>query len=367
MNASSGAPPGDHAAVGDLVVSVDSGKYSRLDLPVTVVFDSGELNGVDPIGLLEVDSAGDPIAPETPWQFDGRDGGGGTLVFMLTGTTAAETVRRYRIRLGSTGPVHGAVEAPLQVDDEVSHQSQASIRVASAGRTWYYHKHGAGFASLYDRDENDWISYRPEGGASGNYRGVPNLVYPEGYFHPGGMKCETRLIASGPLCARIESTAEDGAWAVRWEIYPRHARLTVLRAPKPFWVLYEGTPGGRLDTESDRVVRSTGETTPASEPWTGPLPDLAWAGFVDGASGRMLYLCRHETYDGLTDSYWPMQEAMTVFGFGRNKLEHFHTRTPARFTVGLIESEERDAAGDLICGAVRDPEVSVDPEPSEAG
>ena len=38
------------------------------------------------------------------------------------------------------------------------------------------------------------------------------------------------------------------------------------------------------------------------------------------------------------DSYWPMQQNMTVFGFGRKKLEKFLTATPARFTVALIEA-----------------------------
>jgi len=244
-----------------------------------------------------------------------------------------------------------AIDPTVQVSEVADYQGQASFKIVTPEATWYYHKAAAGFAGLIDADGNDWITFRPTGGSDGAYRGIPNLVHPEGYFHPGGGDCESRLVESGPDKATIESTAEAGAWAVRWEIHPQFARLTVLAAAKEFWFLYEGTPGGTLDEQGDFCVRSPGTRTAAAEKWDEVLPRPKWAVFGDPTVGRALYVVHHTAGDEI-DSYWPMQQNMTVFGFGRQGLGKFLTRTPARFTVGLTGSDEAsymaaiDATGD---------------------
>jgi len=238
-------------------------------------------------------------------------------------------------------------EPTVQVSEVDEYQGQASFKIVTPRATWYYHKAGAGFAGLIDADGNDWISFRPTGGSDGSYRGIPNLVHPEGYFHPGGTECDSRVVGAEPNKVTIESTAAGGAWAVRWEIGPQSAHLTVLAASKEYWFLYEGTPGGSLDESRDFCVRSPGVKTAAAEKWDEVLAKPKWVVFGDPAVGRVLYVVHHTGGEEI-DSYWPMQQNMTVFGFGRQHLGKFLTATPTRFTVGLAEMDEYEAVVESV-------------------
>ena len=244
----------------------------------------------------------------------------------------------------------------VTVTDNVDHEQQESIKIATPAATYYYHKAGAGLASLEDRDGNDWIGYHPGGRSAGEFRGIPNLVHPEGYFHPGGTQCETTIVEPGPVKASLESQSKDGKWAVRWDIFPTFARLTVLKAPKEYWFLYEGTPGGKLDESGDRCTLSDGRTISAGERWDTRLDPPRWVYFRDGQTGRIIYLIHHED-DGDADSYWPMEHNMTVFGFGRIKLISSLRRTPARFTIGLAEPSNDEQASRIIHAAIEALEV----------
>ena len=76
--------------------------------------------------------------------------------------------------------------------------------------------------------------------------------------------------------ARIESETRDGKSACRWDFYPDHATLTLLRIDLPtFWFLYEGTPGGKLDAERDFVIRPDGQKTTLDQPWSQVSPGSA--------------------------------------------------------------------------------------------
>lgn len=253
-------------------------------------------------------------------------------------------------------PDQDASAQPLvTVTDNVEHEQQESVKIVTRAATYYYHKAGAGFASLEDADGNDWIGHHPGGRAAGQFRGIPNLVHPEGYFHPGGTECQTTIVQAGPDKAVLESQSNDGKWAVRWDILPDFARLTVLEAPKEYWFLYEGTPGGKIDEQNDMCVLSNSYAMPASERWDTRLAPPRWAYFQDGATGRILYFIHHED-DGDMDSYWPMnessdrrpQDGMTVLGFGRLKLASSLSKTPARFTIGLAEPAHPDDALHII-------------------
>lgn len=229
--------------------------------------------------------------------------------------------------------------APIRLTDDVEHQGHKSFRIETAIGTWLYHKQGAGFASLIDKDGNDWISYRPEGGARGHYRGIPNLVHPEGYFHPGGEKCVSRIVEKQDGRVTIESHSGDEKWKCRWDVYHDRAVLTVLSAPKAYWFLYEGTPAGKLDERRGYCLRPGAERAALKERWTGDLADPEWVVFGVEGYPRALAIVHHEA-DNNVDSYWPMQGAMTVFGFGRDGLKKFMTKTPARFTVTLVEETD---------------------------
>jgi hypothetical protein len=256
---------------------------------------------------------------------------------------------------GLWAPAADETDAPVEpaiAVDRIEHQGQASIRIATPAGTWIYHEKGAGFASLIDGDGNDWISYHPKGGSDGKYRGIPNLVHPAGYFHPGRKQCQTQIIEQADDHVALESRSADGRWACRWDVLPDRAVLTVLKADGAYWFLYEGTPGGevnggRLDTADGFCLRADGQRTSVKSRWTGDIQGddkVEWAAFGNTRAGRTLVMIHH-TDDQAIDSYWPMQGNMTVFGFGRDGLKKFirdDEDHPGRFTVALVESTQID-------------------------
>ena len=312
--------------------------YRRSDSLVEAQLDNAQLRQLfDEKGqdYFSLQRAGEAL-PKT-FQLE-ADGDELKLYLVLEGEVDANSSFAYEL-VSDGGGTTGY--PPVSVKERPDYQGQDSFEISTPAATYIYHKQGAGFASMIDTDGHDWLSYRPHGGSDGKYRGIPNLVYPEGYFHPGGTECKSEVTKQGPLKAEIYSETKDGNWACKWEVFPHFARLTVLKAPKAYWFLYEGTPGGELDEANDFCVRSGGERSPASERWDAPLPEPRWVYFGAGNAERVLYLHHHEAGQG-TDSYWPMENNMTVFGFGRLKLESYLTSAPAQFTVGFLETQNAE-------------------------
>lgn len=366
-------------------VRIGAAGFEREPRPVEVSLDFTQLlkplgrtaPGNDPaLRVVEVDAAGRAIREIPLVQFDKDPDGDpatarrGMLTFMLDGRTSAQTERVFQVRFDfrGRGAPTDTVRSLVAVTDQADHEGQESFRITTPEATYYYHKQGAGFASLEDKDGKDWLSYNPgegpvsKSGSGGKYRGLPNMVHPEGNFHPGNDQCTSRLLASGPVKATIASESKDGKWACRWDIFPSYARLTVLKADHPYWFLYEGTPGGKLDEDSDYCVRSDGTRTPASARWNGDLSargeTAEWLYFGDGALGRVLYLV-HEEDDSEIDSYWPMNHEMTVFGFGRKDLNKYTKQVPAHFIVGFCESTEFETVSKAVASACRPISVTV--------
>jgi hypothetical protein len=317
------------------------------------------------VRLCEIDGNGKVLDCEVPFQCEPAsqsDAAGraeGTLVFLLRGTLPAGRTRRYHLYFGDARRSYSSVRFdPLVKFEETGvYQGDEAFRISTPVATYYYHKHGSGFAGMMDRDGNDWISYRPEGGPKGHYRGIPNIA-PAG-FHPGPGERNrpSRVSAQGPLRVRIFSETKDGRWALHWDIYPWYATMTLLRkGPEPYWILYEGTPGGEFDLH-DYWVDSSGrrfETPPyqgVQNAWHGDLPDPEWVYFGDARLDRVLFLLLHEK-EPVIDEFWHFGEGgMTVFGFGRGpKAEGWQRlqRAPARFTIGFVE----DTRFENIAGAV---------------
>jgi hypothetical protein len=353
-----------------LPIQVHVAGYDRYDKPVEAPLDFGWLRqasgthgpaGACSIRLVEVNSQGAVLDDTIPFQFDpgGDDdastGTQGMLIFVLKGTTRAEEIRYFYMYFDPAGTTAAgpAIPAQVSVTDNVYHEGQESFKVVTRNATYYYHKQGAGFASMEDSDGNDWIGFHPSGGSAGNYRGIPNLVHPEGYFHPGNTGLTSTIVHQGPLKLTLRSESNDGQWACTWEIYPFYARLTVLKRANAYWFLYEGTPGGELDLERDYIVRSTGQRTPALESWEGDIPEPEWLYFGAGNTPRVLYVIHHEDDDAI-DSYWPMNGEMTVFGFGRKGLGKFLEAVPAHFTIGFAEDGDFTIASSTINSAYKD-------------
>jgi hypothetical protein len=86
-----------------------------------------------------------------------------------------------------------------------------------------------------------------------------------------------------------------------------------------------------------------------------------WVYFEDSALGRYIYLV-HEQDDTLNDTYWPMQQNMTVFGFGRGpSTTKQMTVVPNHFTIGLADGAQFSSARKLIEGAYRPVAVTIAP------
>ncbi|NQT00477.1 MAG: VCBS repeat-containing protein [Planctomycetes bacterium] len=339
-------------------VRVNAAGYNRLDKPVEVEMNftqllrrTGKKINFDAksIRVTEVDASGDIIKHSVKFQFDKAPGfnpgtnAKGKITFMADGKIPANSTRIFHVYFSHAETAHSppSFKSLVRLTSVVEYQGQESFKIETQNATYYYHKQGAGFAGIIDKDGNDWLGYRPGGGPAGEYRGIPNMGYPEGYCHPGKTVSNSKIISRGPIKISIFSRSNDGKMECIWDIFPAYARLTVLKMRTPYWFLYEGTPGGKLDEDSDYCIRPgtpNGMRTLAKMKWD---VDISVPGHLGewlyfGDDNRAIFLIHHED-DEATDSYWPMQSQMTVFGFGRKGLNKFMDMVPAHFTIGLCE------------------------------
>jgi hypothetical protein len=356
-------------------VTVGVGATPRLDRPAVVSIDFGAALqqagvtgafGPNTVRVVEVDGTGTAINGAVPFQFDPNPGDAdtGELVLLLTGTSAANATRRFHVYFDlSTSSLAAASVAPLvTTTDNITDEGQASVRVATQAGTWYLHKAGGGFSSLVDPSGQDWLGYSTAAGSAGAYRGIPNAVHPAGHFHPGATTSVTQIVKAGPLRTRVVSTTTDGKWQMRYDVFPRFVDMTMTKADHAYWFLYEGTPGGQIDQTSDVVIRADGTQTPLSESWTGDLAGDEWSAFADTVRNRSLYVAHHSN-DSLVDSYWLMQNAMTVFGFGRmtqsNGAPAAYLTGVHTMTMGLSDTETHATVAPVVRDAMRPLTTSV--------
>jgi hypothetical protein len=366
-----------------LPVSVGSASFERLDKPVEIDLNFTQLlaqlgqTGVafpeSSIRVIEVDSAGVVLDSAVPYQFDkdaaweATTNAKGTLIFLLKGTTLAGVTRTFHVYFDNTAKTPLTVTPLVNLTDNVTWEGQVSYKVdtvsptGAIGTQYYYHKLGGGFASMIDKAGRDWLGYHPGNGYFGEFRGIPNLVYPEGQFHPGNLQSASQVLAQGPLHVRIQTTTNDGLWKGVWDIFPDYARFTLLKKAHTYWFLYEGVPGGTLDA-NDYWVMSNGTVNPVvtGSVWRGDLPDPDWVYFGDNTLNRVLYLARHSTTPLSQNEYYNGGGVggMTVFGFGRSSNAYL-LEEPATFTIGFAETKVFASASKVIGAAYRD--LSVTP------
>jgi hypothetical protein len=227
--------------------------------------------------------------------------------------------------LVSIGTRVAAGATPLRVTEVVDH-GQPSYRIETPAAVWVYQREGAGVSSFFDPAGKDWIAFRPAGGAAGHFRGIPNAVFRRqqsgnNFFHPGhsGPKgSKTTLVSVTETRVRLRSRSIDERWVCEWEILSDRARFRMTRLPpddQGYWFLYEGTPGGRFDG-NDLIVRPGGLITPLTESWETSSRDLPWVAFVSREANRALLVIARDAPESRV-SYRPMENAMTMLGFGR--------------------------------------------------
>ncbi len=322
---------------------------------------SGAFNSSS-IRVIETDESGRVIDPKLPFQFDreedydSRNNAVGSLTFLLKGKTT--TTRYYQIYFDTDNTIRAAItSAQVILTDNFFYEGQESYKISTNSGTYIYHKNGAGFASLMDQNGNDWIGYHQGNGSSGEARGVPNLG---DFGHPGYTNSISKIIQRGPLKISIWSETVDGRNQVQWDIFPEYARMTLLKAERPYSFLYEGTPAGKLDLETAFLVNSAGRKTYARQDWNYDLPAPEWIYFGDEKIRRVLFFAHHED-DHANDQFWQMDDKMTVFGFGRKYrcCERYLTQAPAHFTLGLIEDSSHFTVSKTIGAAFQSPTIST--------
>ncbi|MHC4628859.1 MAG: hypothetical protein ACYTDV_17915, partial [Planctomycetota bacterium] len=101
---------------------------------------------------------------------------------------------------------------------------------------------------------------------------------------------------------------------------------------------------------------------PAGQEWQNQdIPDPEWVYFEDSVLDRYIYLV-HEEDDAFNDTFWPMEQNMTVFGFGRGPGTSKHmTTTPNHFTIGLADTALFSTASKVIEASYRPVAVTVGP------
>ena len=355
-----------------LPVTVGAAGFTRTDKPVelqlnftTLLAGAGTFD-LNALRVIEVDANGNLLSTAVPFQFDpapnynATTNAAGTLIFLMEGNTGPSATRSFHIYFDVTGKGFAPASVPAQVTvtDNVIDEGQASYQINTANATYLFQKTAGGFSSLLDAQGNDWISYSAASGSAGAFRGIPNLVYPEGHLHPGATSATSSILSQGPLKTAVRSITNDGLWETVWEFYPQYAVMTVLQTGHNYWFLYEGTPGGSLDGNSDIVVRADGTQTLAGTAWTGDLVGEEWVYFGDPALNRSLYVINHAE-DTAVDSYYAMNGEMTVMGFGRQSINSFLSTTPASFTIGLMDETSYAQAAPVVRGAYRAVNLTV--------
>ena len=359
------------------LITVDANNYERQDKPVEVNLNftpllaaQGGSGALDPdsIRVIEINNADDVIDADVPFQFDkagdyhAANKARGTLVFLLKGTTVANETRRFHVYFETAG---GGFSAPSFTDlvaltDGVSHKGYASLRLVTADAEYFYHKPGGGFATLFDKNNNDWLNWNIAKGGAGDFRGIPNMVHPNdgGYFHPGRNSVTTTVLSDGPLKASFKSVSKGNtSWEVVWDVFPTYARMTVVRkGAANFWWLYEGTPGGVLQTsgpDADRLTRSNGDSITAGGTWSNDISGDEWIFVTDPNVGRSLYLIHHQE-DTKVDGYTAdTGNNMTIFGFGRGGNQRYLSGLPQEFTFGFVDQTGINGVRPVVNGAYK--------------
>lgn len=245
----------------------------------------------------------------------------------------------------------------MRIDDGMD-EGQACYIARTEAATYWFQKESGGFSSLHDRDGLDWINFKSTGygfpgDAGGIFRGIPNAVFPENIGHPGHANMSSCLAGQ----TIIRSWTADRSWEWIWTFTETGARWDVLTTPadKPYWFLYEGTPGGRwAPGECFWGTDLLGRRTEAPD-WHAtefPLATGSWRWAYFGRRGLtrvLLFRCLLReppasmfSYLGATGEGLRAPDGMIVFGFGREGKSGASLRGPASFELRFLETDRHE-------------------------
>jgi regulation of enolase protein 1 (concanavalin A-like superfamily) len=346
------------------------GRYLETDIDFTTALASiGETLALDvnSIRVVRANTAGQVIDANVDFQFDPAVGfdaltnAVGELVIEMAGTTIPTDLRHYDVYFD----VVGETFVPYPVADRltvsnVADEGQNALQIDTSAGSYFLQEQGASLSSLVDGVGQDWISYSVGGGSAGEFRGIPNVIHPELEFHPGGAAGSTAIANQGPLRLRVLTSAFSDTWGATWSFYDDHVSVKIDYVAHDYWFLYEGTPGGLLDPNSDFVTRADGTTTLLNQSWSEDLAGEEWVYFGDPVAQRSLFLAAHED-DNQIDSYYTLNDEMTVFGFGRSGSTPLINTAPRTFSLGLVESVDFDLNSRRVRSIVTDLGITISP------
>jgi hypothetical protein len=241
---------------------------------------------------------------------------------------------------------------------EGSYEDRPHFIIDTKAATYYFDKAGGGFSRIIDNYGNDWINYKTEpwdqypASAASAYRGLPNLVFKSdvdgGAGHPGHDKCVSEIVAPN----KIQTTTKSGLWQWEWTFHDGYAVLKVLKTEenKPYWFLYEGTPGGNYKPETSSYgTNVSGPHTDTPDFYKGSINwgDFQWA-YFNKKGVENTFLVAQVTKDdhidmmsylGNSETGVASNDGMTVFGFGRGENTEPLLQGNNTFIVGLWNEE----------------------------
>lgn len=359
------------------------GAYARTDMPVdqsinfttllSTLSQSGQPLNLNSLRVVETSADGKTVVDaNVPFQFDrsptfdATTNASGDLVFILSGSSAANTTRYYHVYFDTGANFTAETITPMiATNTNTSDEGQSAIEVDTVTANYFLQTQNGGFSSIVDKSGNDWLNFNntPNSMGQGQYRGLPNAVLGGG-FHPGFTTGSTTVVSTGPLKTTLLCTVaiDTGAsslsnYTMMYEFYPTFVRATMLSADANYWFLYEGTPGGTLNN-NDQVGQSNGTVQSLNTAFTDPTGLNAtgtgeWAYFDSVAENRFLYIAKNNPTSQV-DSYFLVD--LTVFGLGRDNSLSGNQREllsgQNTFTFGLADGGNSfSTASNIINGA----------------
>jgi hypothetical protein len=215
---------------------------------------------------------------------------------------------------------------------------------------------------LIDPAGRDWIGFRMEpwdqypASAASAFRGIPNAVFrsdDSGAGHPGHDQCESTFQGSNQILTRSLS----GRWTWHWTFYDTYAEWSVdqVDSSHAYWLLYEGTPGGRFAPAAQYFGADQGGPRYDQLDYYRNDKEFAryrWAYFGDTTVEQVLFIGQVEpdtlldtfAYLGNTEAGIDAPDGMVVFGLGRAPGPQPLMTRPQRFVVGFWPQAVRTAA-----------------------
>ncbi len=148
-------------------LTVNSNGFERTDKPADIALNFTSLLGelgentavdIDSLRVVEVDTDGQPVNTNVPFQFDPDPGfdastmATGTLVVMVEGQTAASEDRIFQTYFDVVGGTFTPASFPdlVAVTDNVADEGQDSFQITTPTADYFYQKQGAGYSSIVD-------------------------------------------------------------------------------------------------------------------------------------------------------------------------------------------------------------------------